>query len=141
MAGCVKFNIDGSARGKLGPAGCGGVLRDEMGRVLALFSGPLGVLDSNEAELYAILFALESFRTLQWGALPCIVESDSLVATLWVGRGETRPWRLYELFRRVDDACLGMTFVFNHVVHEVNGVADILAKGRVDRKAWLRIGV
>ncbi|MBA0607954.1 hypothetical protein Godav_020212, partial [Gossypium davidsonii] len=44
----------GSAHGKLEPARCNGVLRDDKG----LFSGPLGVMVSNEAKLYAVKNAL-----------------------------------------------------------------------------------
>lgn len=33
-----KWNVDGSAKGKLGPAGIGGVLRDNKGRVLVKFA-------------------------------------------------------------------------------------------------------
>ncbi|KAL4368097.1 hypothetical protein GQ457_05G019060 [Hibiscus cannabinus] len=63
--GVLNFNIDGSARGKSGPAGCGGVLRVTSGRVLAFFLGPLGVLDSNEVELCAIWHALNLFKATQ----------------------------------------------------------------------------
>lgn len=38
----LKWNVDGSSKGKPGPAGIGGVLRDHLGivkRYLLLFSG------------------------------------------------------------------------------------------------------
>ena len=44
-----KMNIDDAVRGKLGEGGIGGVLRDNMGRVIALFSKSVGVVDSNYA--------------------------------------------------------------------------------------------
>ncbi|KAA3463588.1 reverse transcriptase [Gossypium australe] len=49
--GVLKFNVDRAAHWKPGPAGCNGVLCDQTGEILALFSGLLGSLDSNEAEL------------------------------------------------------------------------------------------
>lgn len=37
-SGVLKFNVDGEARGKTGPAGLGGVLRNGKGEVLFMFS-------------------------------------------------------------------------------------------------------
>ncbi|KAK2657188.1 hypothetical protein Ddye_010240 [Dipteronia dyeriana] len=54
-----KFNVDGSVKGKSGPSGIGGVLRDLNGKVLCLFSYYMGILDSNTAELWAIKRAVE----------------------------------------------------------------------------------
>ncbi|KAL4333845.1 hypothetical protein GQ457_07G009460 [Hibiscus cannabinus] len=92
VVGAVKFNVDGAARGKSGPAGCGGVLRDSGGRILACFSGPLGSLDSNEAKLRAIDFALDFLVSSRWryGA-SIIIESDSVTAISWILHQERRP--------------------------------------------------
>lgn len=38
-----KWNVDGSAKGKPGPAGIGGVLRDDKGICLAKFATFVGV--------------------------------------------------------------------------------------------------
>ncbi|XVE68852.1 hypothetical protein DITRI_Ditri09bG0102900 [Diplodiscus trichospermus] len=38
----LKFNVDGAAKGKPGPAGIGGVLRDYLGVEKASFSRSLG---------------------------------------------------------------------------------------------------
>ena len=57
----LKFNVDGSAYGNPGPAGCGGILHNERGRILALFSSSLGILDPNIAEVMAIKMALGMF--------------------------------------------------------------------------------
>ncbi|XVE54848.1 hypothetical protein DITRI_Ditri03aG0115400 [Diplodiscus trichospermus] len=50
----LKFNVDGSSRGKPGPTGIGGVMRDHSGCVKIRFSKSIGVVDSNLAELLAI---------------------------------------------------------------------------------------
>ncbi|KAK2642973.1 hypothetical protein Ddye_024736 [Dipteronia dyeriana] len=56
----LKFNVDGSSRGKPGHAGIGGILRDSKGKkVLCLFSFYMGFLYSNTAELCAIRRAVE----------------------------------------------------------------------------------
>ncbi|MBA0833248.1 hypothetical protein Goarm_017573 [Gossypium armourianum] len=74
--GVIKFTVDGAARGKSGPAGCGGVLRDHSGKILVIFSGLLCILESKEAELRPIILALENAQKI-------IVESDSKVVILW----------------------------------------------------------
>ncbi|KAK8675090.1 hypothetical protein V6N13_033160 [Hibiscus sabdariffa] len=74
----VKFSVDGSATSE--KAGCGGVLRDAHGVISIMFSGPISHLESDFAELVAILKALELFKTAKWiGRAPPIVESDSKI--------------------------------------------------------------
>ncbi|KAK2657460.1 hypothetical protein Ddye_010512 [Dipteronia dyeriana] len=55
----LKFNIDGSSRGKPRLAGIGGVLRDSKGKVFCLFSFSVRTADSNAAEIWAIQKAVE----------------------------------------------------------------------------------
>ncbi|KAL4347296.1 hypothetical protein GQ457_17G024020 [Hibiscus cannabinus] len=127
--GVLKFNVDGSTRGKPGPASCGGVLRDDHGQILALFSGPLGVLESNDAEIRAICHALLLLRVF--------IESDSLVAVSWVLEYERRPWTLWSWFRQIDFICTELVRVcFQHLYREANSLADALAKGGVERLSW-----
>ncbi|KAL4368162.1 hypothetical protein GQ457_05G016590 [Hibiscus cannabinus] len=56
--GVLKFNVDSLVFGSSGKTGCGGVLWDDKGRIFAIFSGPLGRIDYNEAEVQAINHAL-----------------------------------------------------------------------------------
>lgn len=70
-----KFNI---TQRKLGQAGIGRVLQDDKGVVLAMFPKAVGVKDSNEAELLAILEALRLFIASFQGRL--VVETYSLNA-------------------------------------------------------------
>ena len=69
-SGWIKFNVDGAAKGKPGPAGIGGVLRNDKGEVLFMFSKNVGIKESNEAEVLAILEALRVFFYFQ-GKLNC----------------------------------------------------------------------
>lgn len=57
--GALNFNVDGASRGKPGPAGIGGVLRNNDGIVLALFSKPMGSMESNKADLL-FLFSIQA---------------------------------------------------------------------------------
>ncbi|KAJ6976095.1 hypothetical protein NC653_031811 [Populus alba x Populus x berolinensis] len=47
----LKWNVDGSSIGKPRLAGIGGVLHNHKALVLGFFSAPVGIKDSNEAEL------------------------------------------------------------------------------------------
>ncbi|XWS15405.1 hypothetical protein CRYUN_Cryun35bG0094600 [Craigia yunnanensis] len=46
----IKFNVDGSSKGKPWPTGIGGVLRDCSSLVKAVFSKAIGLVDSNVVE-------------------------------------------------------------------------------------------
>lgn len=59
-------------------AGIGAVLRNSCGLVLAMFSKHVGIMESNEVEVLAILEALRFFSSSFIGKL--VVESDSLNA-------------------------------------------------------------
>ena len=76
-SGFMKFNVNGSVKGKPGPSRIGGVLRDELGVVKGIFSKAVGVMDSNQAELLAILEALlVSVESNFFTSLSLIIESD-----------------------------------------------------------------
>lgn len=60
-SGVLKFNVNKTTRSKPGLPGIGGVLCNDMGEILCIFSQGVGVKDSNEAEVMAILEALRIF--------------------------------------------------------------------------------
>ncbi|XVF09547.1 hypothetical protein REPUB_Repub07fG0103600 [Reevesia pubescens] len=105
--GFVKFNVDGSSKGNPSPAGCRGVLQDSSGHIVAMFFGPLGVQESNVAELVVIKTALEDFVQTRWiSCCNLIVESDSVIAVKWCLNEEARPWRLWDIFSDIDTLLL-----------------------------------
>lgn len=54
------WNVNGAVRGKPGPAGIEGVLYNDDGTVLAMFSKHVGAwMESNEAGVFAILQTLQ----------------------------------------------------------------------------------
>ena len=76
----LKFNVDGSSKGKPGLAGIGGVLRDYSGKVKAIFSKAIGLTDSNVAELLAVSKALRIFLSSKCiSSHKLIIENDSLL--------------------------------------------------------------
>lgn len=60
----LKFHIDGAARGKLGMAGVGGVLRNNLRETLAMFSKHVGIMKSNKVEVVAIFRSAPFFLFL-----------------------------------------------------------------------------
>lgn len=73
--GTPKFNVDGVARSTSGMASIGGILRNDKGEVLLMFSKHVSVRDSNEVEALAIFEALWCFSIYFQDTL--IVENDS----------------------------------------------------------------
>lgn len=75
--GALKFNVDRVERGKRELAGIGGVLRNSNGGVLMIFSKYVGVKDSNEVEVLAILEVLLMFvrvhHTSSLWAVTCLM--------------------------------------------------------------------
>ena len=69
--------MEGATRGKPGPAGIGGVLLNNEGIVLALFSKHVGCIESGEAEVVAILEAIRIFTSSSYRSR-LVVECDSL---------------------------------------------------------------
>lgn len=54
LPGSLKLNVDAVANGCPGEAGIGGVLRDEKGSILFIFSLSVGIIYANTAELITI---------------------------------------------------------------------------------------
>ena len=90
LIGVLKLNVDGTSRGKPGPAGKGEVLRSYKSEGLIMFSKHIGVRDSNETKVLATLEALYLFSSDYSEAL--IVESDSSNAVAWANR-KTFSWK------------------------------------------------
>lgn len=86
--GTLKFNVDGAFKGKPGPTGIGGVLRDHLGSIRVVFSEPVDLEESNEAEFLSIRRALTLGTSL--GGIKLEVESDSSNAIKWA-KGVKRP--------------------------------------------------
>lgn len=108
--GALKFNVDGAAIRKSGPAGIGGVLCYHKGEVTLMFSKNAGSKESNEAEIMAVLEALCIFSAFFPTKL--IVESDSENAVRWVSHHGTNPWRFQFLSNEIKELSSPMEVVF-----------------------------
>lgn len=74
--GWIKGNFDGAAKGNLGSAGCGGVLRDHMGNVIDVIAIPIGRTNSHITKAMAALYTMRIDVDL--GCLNLWLEGDSL---------------------------------------------------------------
>ena len=139
--GSLKLNVDGSAKGKPGLVGIGGLLRNSEGVVLAMFSILVGIMDSNVAEVVALKEACKMLnKKVELNSVKIVIESDSLNAVSWTQAPTKRQWRLFAYFQEVDiflSSCSSFSVV--HVHRECNSDADKLAKDGVHRTSPLTI--
>ncbi|XP_077232605.1 uncharacterized protein LOC143869951 [Tasmannia lanceolata] len=135
--GMIKLNFDGSSLGNPGDAGIGGLCRDSEGDVLWAFSGPIGVADSNEAEVRAVHCGIKSLDLSVLDKV--IVEGDSSNIILWLLSAASPPWRFLSFFEELDDLVLLSSITFRHVRRSANSEADSLARSGVFRPSLERL--
>jgi len=121
------LNTDGAVKGALGPAGAGGVLRDDKGEWILGFSEYLGHCSTLTAELKAVVRGLKIAKEL--GAQKLWVRTDSKI--LWgmlIGQAHHHPELhfLGQTCRRLLYAN-GWDVEITHCFRETNQVADRLA--------------
>lgn len=139
---CLTRNVDGSSLGKPSTAGSGGVLRNTCAHFLVLFSCPVGMMDSNHAEIKAIRYSLESsFGNNAVKGHKLVINSDSTNAIAWVTKQSFRPQKLQSDFNAIDFFCSNISSIsFLHCKSKSNSVADALAKQALSRReeflAW-----
>jgi ribonuclease HI len=138
-----KWNVDGSSLGKPGPSSIGGVLRNHNEILLGIFSLSAGILDSNVAELKAVVKAIElSASNCRLHHKHIIIESDSVNVIRWMNNSHNRPWLHHNLFSSIQRlaSCFG-SLTFTHSFCESNHMADHMAKQGVFRNTkfvvWL----
>ena len=134
--------MDGSSTGEPGNAGIGGVLRVHKGVVQCMYrSIPVGIKNSNEAELIAVIRALELSSTREeCTGKRIIIESDSTnvinrmikESTNVINRmikESNRPWKFYVLFILASRFSSGLRLVkYSNILREGNSMTDALAK-------------
>ncbi|XP_077211418.1 uncharacterized protein LOC143846751 [Tasmannia lanceolata] len=129
--GWTKLNFDGSSLGNPGPAGIGRLYRDFRGDTIWAYSGPLGLCNSNEAEVRAVHQGIKKMARDLIDST--IVEGDSLNVVRWLRRSVLQPWRFWLFFDEISDLVDGSSIVFNHVRRSANCEVDSLARSGVDR--------
>lgn len=105
-----------------------------FGTVVKKNSGPVSSLDSNGAEVYALLVGCCELRML--GGYNTIFGGGSFSAIQWCLGKSPFPWRLADLVEEVQDILSQLRASFNHILCEANNMADGLAWEGV---FWLHI--
>lgn len=125
---------DGGARGNPGPAGCGAVIKDEGGRLLAEVSHYMGMATNNQAEYTALLLAMDKAAELGGQELEIFMDSELVVRQL-NRQYKVRNGELAKLFILVYNKSQKFKkCVFTHIRREQNKEADKLANEAMDRK-------
>ncbi|HJM36477.1 MAG: ribonuclease H [Dehalococcoidales bacterium] len=75
----VIIKTDGASRGNPGPSGIGAVIRNEMGKVIASISQPIGLATNNQAEYRAVIAALEKVMKLGVNQVDLRTDSELIV--------------------------------------------------------------
>eukprot|EP00268_Persea_americana_P056975 TRINITY_DN6784_c0_g1_i2.p2 TRINITY_DN6784_c0_g1~~TRINITY_DN6784_c0_g1_i2.p2 ORF type:complete len:105 (-),score=19.94 TRINITY_DN6784_c0_g1_i2:1073-1387(-) len=100
-----------------------------------MFSKYIGIKDSNEGEVLAILEALRICFSNNFHSI--VVESNSLNAISWMSCLEEDLWKFQFLFNEIKTWSSSLNVEFHHVLRSGNGMADALAKLGVEREVAL----
>ncbi|RYR15710.1 hypothetical protein Ahy_B04g072626 [Arachis hypogaea] len=123
----LKINVDGSFYAHNGNAACGGVVRDNLGKFLKGFACNLGSCSIMHAELWGIIKGLQI--AIDNGYNRIVIESDSMMAIGFIKVDCPRHHPCSPLLDDIKVLRRRLTQVsWKHILHEANGVADILAR-------------
>lgn len=139
----LKWNTDASYDPLCNLSAIGGVLRNNMGNFICLFSSPIPPLEINSAEVYAIYRAIKiTLSSPEISSHHIIFESDSANAVRWCNDKAGGPWNLNFMLNFIRHAISSQLNA--QVIHKgrsSNAVADSLAKQGLRREnefiAWL----
>ncbi|KAL4272005.1 hypothetical protein GQ457_13G000990 [Hibiscus cannabinus] len=87
----MKFNVDEVTSGNV--TGCAGILRNYVGNLKAIFSGPVMGVGADFAELSAVKTTLEVFVETEWDKeVDLFVDSNLKVVLFWIKNNLFRHW-------------------------------------------------
>ncbi|KAF7842623.1 putative ribonuclease H protein At1g65750 family [Senna tora] len=125
--GFWKLNTDGSALGNPGPAGVGGILRNDEGAWVGGFSEYIGVRSNMFAELLAIKKGL--MLSLDLGLRRLEVESDCLECIKLIKQDVGATHQLGIILQDIRELMKPFESIsINHIFREANQCADGLAR-------------
>ena len=133
----VEIYFDGASRNNPGPAGAGGVIKED-GRVVKKYHRYLGKKTNNEAEYLAALLGVRVVKKL--GLRPSqlvFIGDSSLVIEQLAGKFKIKNGRLKKLHWQVREEILSLGsggVDFRHIERAKNSQADKLANQAIDEK-------
>jgi ribonuclease HI len=123
---------DGAARGNPGPAGIGGRVIEEPGRVLIVVSEYLGEATNNVAEYQALIRVLEKAAGLEYERVRVHTDSE-LLANQVTGGFRVKSEALKPLLARIKVLLAGFRQVeVEYIPREKNIACDALANRAID---------
>lgn len=139
VSSVFKLNFDDAAKGNPGPAGYGGVIRNDQGIIQHIIFGSIGNDTNNVAELEGLWKGI--CIADQQGYYPLVAEGDSLIlinAAIRIQAGSpaakvASSWRLLSRLEALEDRLRSPnSIIFQHVKRSANKVADRLANQGVN---------
>ncbi|PKU60176.1 uncharacterized protein LOC110095807 [Dendrobium catenatum] len=122
--GCFKLNMDGSYNNST--AGCGCIIRDYNGMVVAAYAGPSSGTNAVQAETDSLLYGIQLRSSL--GITNIWVEVDALLLLHYInGNSISNPTIFYKV-RDIKHCFSPINYSLSHILREGNAVADGLAK-------------
>ena len=132
--GWVKVNTDGSFHNHLS-AGYGGIFRNNEALFLGAFANKVTVPSALDAEVFAVIEAVNIAMTKGWCNL--WVEVDSLVLLTYLRYPNRVPWRLLSRWSRCLHMISHLNFRISHIFKEGNSAADSLARFGASHDGWI----
>ncbi|XP_010279147.1 PREDICTED: uncharacterized protein LOC104613145 [Nelumbo nucifera] len=115
-----------------GISGIGGMIRNDKGAVVGMFSGPIGRGDSTTAELKAVAFGIQ--KAMELGMRKLVVEGDSKVVISWLKQNEKTPWLYRNEIKKFKCFSKDMQLLIQWTPSAANSFADQLAKHGVNKE-------
>ena len=124
--GWIKGNFDGAAKGNMGRAGCGRVLRDHTGNIIDVIAIPIGNSNSHIAEATAALYTMR--LVVETGCPHLWMEGDSLNIINILNNKNSITWSIEESIMEIKTLMNKFEkVIISHSYCEGNGVADWVA--------------
>ncbi|XP_074267339.1 uncharacterized protein LOC141590668 [Silene latifolia] len=125
--GWFLLNTDSASKGKPGPAGCGGIIRDDTGNFVSAYFFSCGVCNSMRAEMRALLAGLEHARSLRITKL--LVHKDNSTCVDFFQKDQLLSHGLRPLVQQCKELIKlgGWPVKIDHSYREANRAADWLA--------------
>ncbi|KAL0430779.1 UNVERIFIED_CONTAM: putative ribonuclease H protein [Sesamum radiatum] len=123
--GWYKLNTDGASKGNPGISGAGGILRDQLGKVIFVFQEPLGNATNTQAKLSAIHRGLQICASR--GLRKIWIETDATAIIKLISAPQRGKWNLQATLQNIRKILSQMEHKLSHIFREGNQVADFLA--------------